>query len=517
MPSPANTNLLLNLGANNAAPRAMNKMAEGQSALFGVAFSSQIKVREQAASQAAIAPKASSPTPPAAAKAAEVPANKPATAAVAPAAPAAPAEANQTDAQPSTATTAQQPATAATQATNSTAAETSALGVDLPVDVLTPLVDVPATTTSLSALPSAADITVPLPDPSSPAAKLAAALRSNKLPVADVAVPLRNPLDPTPALAILPAELAALPTIAMTSEIAKMDDDLPVVNTGNTPTTDPSLLVALVAPMPLVTTPQVAVAVAEEPDSLNEPKQSLPLLSALPDPSDAPSEQVKGAVVAALGEKGAQNPLSAASLVTPATASFAATVAAVSAGSVNENAIVQANPAVIQPPIQIVGRPAEGKYGVVDASKSMFAVHVPVSAEGWDRAIGQKVVMMVSNQRQEVEMQLNPPHLGPIEVKLSMSQGEASLSFVSAHAQVREALQASMPRLQEMMADSGIQLNRADVSAGNSQQRGDQRDAATTWRNPARANDKLGDEEPLLAPRQAMWMSAAPGGLNLFV
>jgi flagellar hook-length control protein FliK len=94
----------------------------------------------------------------------------------------------------------------------------------------------------------------------------------------------------------------------------------------------------------------------------------------------------------------------------------------------------------------------------------------PLGATGWDNALGQKVLWMVSSQQQVVELTLNPPDLGPLQVVLSINNDQASATFVSPHADVRQALEAALPRLREMMADSGISLGNMTVSADTSQQ-----------------------------------------------
>ncbi|WP_084226859.1 flagellar hook-length control protein FliK [Nitrosospira sp. NpAV] len=95
-----------------------------------------------------------------------------------------------------------------------------------------------------------------------------------------------------------------------------------------------------------------------------------------------------------------------------------------------------------------------------------------VGASGWDNALGQKILWMVSNQQQVAELNLNPPDLGPLQVVLSLSDDQASATFVSQHADVRQALEAALPRLREMMADSGISLAETTVSADASQRQG---------------------------------------------
>ncbi len=95
-----------------------------------------------------------------------------------------------------------------------------------------------------------------------------------------------------------------------------------------------------------------------------------------------------------------------------------------------------------------------------------------IGATGWDNSLGEKVLWMVSNQLQVVELNLNPPDLGPLQVILSIDNDQASATFVSQHVDVRQALEAALPRLKEMMAESGISLGDTTVSADTPQQRG---------------------------------------------
>lgn len=115
--------------------------------------------------------------------------------------------------------------------------------------------------------------------------------------------------------------------------------------------------------------------------------------------------------------------------------------------------------------------------GATAPASTMQDLQTPVEASGWDEALGQRVLLMVSSQEQVAELSLNPPDLGPLQVTLSISNDQATATFVSQHADVRQALEAALPRLKEMMAESGINLGGASVSSGGegSQQQGFER------------------------------------------
>ena len=87
-----------------------------------------------------------------------------------------------------------------------------------------------------------------------------------------------------------------------------------------------------------------------------------------------------------------------------------------------------------------------------------------VGEHGWDQALGDKLVWMAGQKQQVAELHLNPPELGPLKITLTLNHDQASAQFVSEHAAVRDALETAMPRLREMLADSGITLGNTSVS-----------------------------------------------------
>ncbi|HRQ05736.1 MAG TPA: flagellar hook-length control protein FliK [Nitrosomonas halophila] len=106
------------------------------------------------------------------------------------------------------------------------------------------------------------------------------------------------------------------------------------------------------------------------------------------------------------------------------------------------------------------------------------AASVPVTtafdSPAWPDEFGQKITWIATQRLQSAELKLHPAHLGPIEIMLQLSgeQGaqQVSAQFASHHAAVREAIEANLPRLREMMAESGITLTEVSVSAQTSQQ-----------------------------------------------
>lgn len=101
--------------------------------------------------------------------------------------------------------------------------------------------------------------------------------------------------------------------------------------------------------------------------------------------------------------------------------------------------------------------------GAVPADRLSARVGTPA----WDNQVGQKVIWMVGGEEQSATLELNPPDLGPVQVVLNVSNEMASVTFSAQQLEVRQALENSLPRLREMMNESGIALGNATVNAGS--------------------------------------------------
>ncbi|MFO8154374.1 flagellar hook-length control protein FliK [Thioalkalivibrio sp.] len=94
----------------------------------------------------------------------------------------------------------------------------------------------------------------------------------------------------------------------------------------------------------------------------------------------------------------------------------------------------------------------------------IFHVDVPLQQPGWDRALGNGIRWMVNQNLQAAELKLSPPHLGPLEVRLQVDGDRTHLNIIAPQATTREAVEAALPRLREMFAESGLNLGDVNVS-----------------------------------------------------
>jgi flagellar hook-length control protein FliK len=94
--------------------------------------------------------------------------------------------------------------------------------------------------------------------------------------------------------------------------------------------------------------------------------------------------------------------------------------------------------------------------------------------DGFDDGLGTRIAWMAEQKLGHAEIRLNPENAGPIDVRIQLDGSQVSASFHSANADVRQALEASLPRLREMLGQQGMQLGNTDIGQRQAQQQSSQ-------------------------------------------
>jgi len=193
-------------------------------------------------------------------------------------------------------------------------------------------------------------------------------------------------------------------------------------------------------------------------------------------------------------------------------AAFGKAMAAADAGSQRPLPIQAATQADAAAPATALATLQAASQAVHPPTTHVDKLTPAVGTPAWDQALGQKIVWMAQGGEQSASLTMNPPDLGPMQVVLSVSNNQATVDFMAAQPEVRQALEAALPRLRDMMGESGIQLGQANVSAGGQQQfAGFEGGNRSGGRNAA---DHAGAEAPQL--RQGVVRIARDGAVDTF-
>jgi flagellar hook-length control protein FliK len=105
---------------------------------------------------------------------------------------------------------------------------------------------------------------------------------------------------------------------------------------------------------------------------------------------------------------------------------------------------------------------------VQDTKVDVPAMTRTLSHPAWNQEMGERIVWMSNQGISSAEIKMNPQNMGPITVRIDMNQDQATISFTAQNSEVRTALEASIPKLREMLGSQNVTLADVNVSQQSS-------------------------------------------------
>jgi hypothetical protein len=139
-----------------------------------------------------------------------------------------------------------------------------------------------------------------------------------------------------------------------------------------------------------------------------------------------------------------------------------------------------------------------------------------VNGQGWNQAVGERVVFMARNGIQRADVRLHPQNLGPLDIRVSVQNDQASVTFNVQNASTREAVEQALPRLRELFEQQGMDLVDVDVSDQQQQfaEGGEHRPGGEGLPGHAGSQAEEGDDGPAISMTPAE--VAARGGVDYY-
>lgn len=130
----------------------------------------------------------------------------------------------------------------------------------------------------------------------------------------------------------------------------------------------------------------------------------------------------------------------------------------------------------------------------VDNKPEFFVLKQPINHPGWSKDLSEQIVWMNNKALSAAEITMNPPHLGSISVRIDMNQDQATIQFTAQQAAVREALEASIPKLRDMLGEQQINLVNVNISHDAGGHQRSQDPAPSSAGDNAQGSEKITDE-----------------------
>lgn len=186
----------------------------------------------------------------------------------------------------------------------------------------------------------------------------------------------------------------------------------------------------------------------------------------------SPSDAAAAAPAAALARA------TAAAMSAAMTAATAASVQAVSdaagAGTADKRSHASG------PDATLAGATNDGSAGAAqlltsntssDTPTPTFKVAAGVDTAQFGQGVADRVGLMMDGNLTSAKLQVNPPALGPIEVRIALQGGHAQVWLSSHSALTRDALESSSTKLREMLGSQGFSQVSVDISQRSFQER----------------------------------------------
>ncbi len=121
-------------------------------------------------------------------------------------------------------------------------------------------------------------------------------------------------------------------------------------------------------------------------------------------------------------------------------------------------------PSQLEPSLSSVLGSVGGATSAPAGGENRVALALPLGHPQWADELGQRLIWIHGKAIQAAEVHLNPPHLGPVAVRIEMHDEETLIQFASPHAAVREVIEAALPRLKELLDAHGLPVSQVEVA-----------------------------------------------------
>lgn len=116
----------------------------------------------------------------------------------------------------------------------------------------------------------------------------------------------------------------------------------------------------------------------------------------------------------------------------------------------------------------------------VQTQKSITALNtetIAIYRKDFAEQVKDKVMVMINQKIQQVDIQLDPPELGNVHVRVNLQNEQAAVQFVVQNQQAKDALEQNIAKLRDMMAENGVDVGDANIEQ---RQPGDQQGNETS-------------------------------------
>ena len=113
---------------------------------------------------------------------------------------------------------------------------------------------------------------------------------------------------------------------------------------------------------------------------------------------------------------------------------------------------------------------AAGVKTMADKAPEQLTQPINIHRPDFSANMKERMMVMMNKGVHTADIRLDPAELGQMQIKMSVENDVTSVSITVQNAQAKEALEQSMPKLKEMLAEQGIELGEGSVHEQSQQE-----------------------------------------------
>ncbi|KTD41259.1 flagellar hook-length control protein FliK [Legionella parisiensis] len=97
-----------------------------------------------------------------------------------------------------------------------------------------------------------------------------------------------------------------------------------------------------------------------------------------------------------------------------------------------------------------------------------LAIPIEIDKPEWSKQFSDHIIWLGQQEVKSALIKINPEDLGPLEISIKVVNDSASVSIVTHTHQIRDIIEQSLPKLQTMLAEQGLNLSEVHIDSDGS-------------------------------------------------
>jgi len=138
---------------------------------------------------------------------------------------------------------------------------------------------------------------------------------------------------------------------------------------------------------------------------------------------------------------------------------------------------------------------------------------IAIYRKDFANAVKEKVMIMINQKLQQVDIQLDPPELGNVSVRVNLQGEQAAVNFVVQNQQAKDALEQNLAKLKDMLSESGVDVGDANVEQ---QQQGNNENLAGDDQSSSSRNESFAQNDAQISSINSNLFKASATGVDYY-